>query len=204
MDKEKIARKFGNFKDDSFETALTCVIGMLPEIFVNGLCVSLPAIGNICLTFKQNRDTRILTEKIEEQKDNLDTLNEKVEQLCDAQKERVFERLKCICENEIAHMNDESSKDIYRVEYMELILEESHEYEFGCFDDFIKNLENIENIVSDEGYVWRTGNKITININGHIMKYSDEFHNIIQSVNELLWDVGVSSLVDPIKFVKCY
>lgn len=203
MNKENVIRKFKNFKSDSIATALPYVIDMLPEIFVNGLCVSLPAIGNVCLNFKQNSDTRKLTEKVDRQGDDLYTLREKVERLCDAQKKQVYEQLKCICENEIVHLNDESSNDIYRVDYMELILDEAFEYDFSCFNTLIENLEN-PYIVSDSGYVWITGNKITINIDGYVTRYSCEFHDIIEYVNELLWDVGISSIKYPIKSVKCF
>lgn len=203
MNKENIVRKLNDFRSDCIETALPYAIEMLPNIFVNGLCVSLPNIGIICLNFRQNRDTRILTEKFQEQEDDLCKLKEKVEQLCDAEKKKVYERLVAIYENEIVHLNDELCRDVYRIDYMELILDEAFEYNFACFNNFIENLEN-PYIVSDAGYVWITGKKITINIEGHVIRYSCEFHEIIEYINELLCDVGVSPIKEPIKFVKCY
>lgn len=203
MNKEIFAKKINNFKSDCIETALPYVIDMLPDIFVNGLCVSLPAVGNLCLSFKQNRDTRILTAKIQEQENDLSYLKAKVDQLCVSEKKILCERLIDICENEMAHLNDVSSKDVYRVDYMELILDESFEYDFSRFSDFIENLEN-PYVVSDAGYAWISGNRITINIEGSVMRFSCEFHEIIEYINDLLWDVEVTFIKNPIKFVKCY
>ena len=199
-DLKKILKNLGS---DSVETALPYVIDMLPNVFMNGICVSLPTIGNICLSFKQNRDARILTERIQKQEEELGILKEKVKTLCNEEKMEVYKILVDICRKEIEPADDEASRDIYKVDYMGLILDDKYEYCYERFNDFIDNLENAY-IISDAGYVWITGNRITINIDGHITRYSEEFHEIIEYVNDLLVDVGVSGTYESIKSVKCF
>lgn len=191
MNKENIIKKLNALRDDSIETALPYLINMLPNIFINGLCVSLPTIGAVCLDFKNNRDLRILEERVKE-------LEEK-------QQESIYIEINKICNNELILMSNESCNDVYKIEYMELFLDETAPfgYEFKNFDYFLDNFEN-PLLYCDDGYVWISGNKITVNIQGHITKYSNEFYEIIEYINELLYEADVSFMEDSIKRVKCY
>lgn len=202
MDKKKIMKILKNYSLIGIETALPELINMLPEIFINGFCVSLPVVGNFCLSFKQNRDARILNERVDDHNRELEGLKERINELNDVQKEQTYSILKNISEYELAYPNNVYIDDVYKIDYMEFILDESYDYDYSCFEGFVQNLEPPIN--NEPGYIWMSGNKITINIAGHIMKYSSDFQYIIDNVNEALFNSGVSSYEEPVKAIRCY